>query len=163
MSRIIPLSFVITSLLLVGCAKNEPLVVGPDHPSNPQAAEAPLLPPSQTLAISESTAPAPLPATTPGKMEMQHGMHGMSDMQHDMHGMQGMQHEMAATRPGEGPAPSAPRFTPSTFPATTRAAAIYTCAMHPEVVSEKPGNCPKCGMKLVLKQDAKTSEHGGHE
>ena len=24
----------------------------------------------------------------------------------------------------------------------------YTCSMHPEVVTDKPGNCPKCGMKL---------------
>src|SRR6516164_3600912 len=24
----------------------------------------------------------------------------------------------------------------------------YTCAMHPEIVSDKPGNCPKCGMTL---------------
>ena len=30
----------------------------------------------------------------------------------------------------------------------------YTCPMHPEVVMDHPGNCPKCGMKLVpLKQD----------
>jgi hypothetical protein len=28
----------------------------------------------------------------------------------------------------------------------------YTCVMHPEVKSDKPGNCPKCGMELV-KQD----------
>lgn len=28
---------------------------------------------------------------------------------------------------------------------------IYTCPMHPEVVSDKPGKCPKCGMDLVLK------------
>jgi hypothetical protein len=29
----------------------------------------------------------------------------------------------------------------------------YTCTMHPEVVMDHPGNCPKCGMKLVpLKQ-----------
>ena len=27
----------------------------------------------------------------------------------------------------------------------------YTCSMHPEVVQDKPGNCPKCGMKLVEK------------
>src|SRR5206468_6233329 len=25
----------------------------------------------------------------------------------------------------------------------------YTCPMHPEVVTDHPGNCPKCGMKLV--------------
>jgi FtsP/CotA-like multicopper oxidase with cupredoxin domain len=25
----------------------------------------------------------------------------------------------------------------------------YTCPMHPEIRSSKPGNCPKCGMKLV--------------
>jgi Cu+-exporting ATPase len=29
------------------------------------------------------------------------------------------------------------------------AAAEYTCPMHPEVRSAKPGNCPKCGMALV--------------
>ncbi|HMG83323.1 MAG TPA: heavy metal-binding domain-containing protein [Ferruginibacter sp.] len=25
----------------------------------------------------------------------------------------------------------------------------YTCRMHPEVISDKPGKCPKCGMQLV--------------
>jgi hypothetical protein len=29
----------------------------------------------------------------------------------------------------------------------------YTCPMHPEVVSDKPGRCPKCGMKLVPKSN----------
>ena len=27
----------------------------------------------------------------------------------------------------------------------------YTCPMHPEVKSDKPGKCPKCGMTLVKK------------
>ena len=33
----------------------------------------------------------------------------------------------------------------------------YVCPMHPEVVSDKPGSCPKCGMALELSrpQDAK--------
>jgi rubrerythrin len=28
------------------------------------------------------------------------------------------------------------------------AAMVWTCPMHPEVKSEKPGKCPKCGMNL---------------
>lgn len=30
----------------------------------------------------------------------------------------------------------------------------YTCAMHPEVVTERPGKCPKCGMQLIPKGGA---------
>ncbi|MHB9142943.1 MAG: multicopper oxidase domain-containing protein, partial [Paludibacter sp.] len=33
---------------------------------------------------------------------------------------------------------------------------IYTCPMHPEIHETKPGNCPKCGMKLV-KEKPKTA------
>lgn len=32
----------------------------------------------------------------------------------------------------------------------------YTCSMHPEVHSDKPGNCPKCGMALILKSASDT-------
>jgi hypothetical protein len=31
----------------------------------------------------------------------------------------------------------------------------YTCLMHPEVQSDQPGSCPKCGMKLVEKEKQK--------
>jgi len=34
----------------------------------------------------------------------------------------------------------------------TTAKAVYTCPMHPEVISDKPGKCPKCGMTLVKKK-----------
>lgn len=27
----------------------------------------------------------------------------------------------------------------------------YTCPMHPEVISDKPGQCPSCGMELEIK------------
>jgi Heavy metal binding domain len=40
----------------------------------------------------------------------------------------------------------------------------YTCVMHPEVISDKPGKCPKCGMTLVpVKVEKKTSPHHAHE
>jgi len=39
----------------------------------------------------------------------------------------------------------------------------YTCPMHPEVVMDHPGNCPKCGMKLVpLKQEKHATSHEDH-
>jgi hypothetical protein len=55
----------------------------------------------------------------------------------------------------------------------------YTCPMHPEVITEHSGNCPKCGMKLVPMEEKKrrqihnpnesraggqrsTSNHSGH-
>lgn len=32
------------------------------------------------------------------------------------------------------------------------AAVVYTCPMHPEIIRDKPGKCPKCGMDLVQKK-----------
>jgi hypothetical protein len=42
---------------------------------------------------------------------------------------------------------------------TTPAAKTYTCPMHPDVVSDKPGKCPKCGMQLQLKSTGKGHKH----
>src|SRR3990167_1207203 len=38
--------------------------------------------------------------------------------------------------------------------------AVYSCPMHPEVQQDKPGSCPKCGMRFV-KSEAKT-DHNAH-
>jgi RND family efflux transporter MFP subunit len=32
---------------------------------------------------------------------------------------------------------------------TTTEKQLYSCGMHPDVISDKPGNCPICGMKLT--------------
>jgi len=36
---------------------------------------------------------------------------------------------------------------------------IYTCPMHPEVVKEGPGTCPKCGMALEPKSATDQEEN----
>lgn len=38
---------------------------------------------------------------------------------------------------------------------------VYTCPMHPEILSDKPGNCPKCGMELIKKSSSVNNNHGG--
>jgi FtsP/CotA-like multicopper oxidase with cupredoxin domain len=42
---------------------------------------------------------------------------------------------------------------------------IYACPMHPEVVSDQPGRCPKCGMKLLATTGATPAQaaHGHHD
>jgi len=42
-------------------------------------------------------------------------------------------------------------MTMATATTTTEPKAQYACPMHPEVISDKPGKCPKCGMNLEKK------------
>ncbi|MBC8108600.1 MAG: hypothetical protein H7Z14_18595 [Anaerolineae bacterium] len=49
----------------------------------------------------------------------------------------------------------APTSAPAAAPAPDGAQGMYVCPMHPEVVSDVPGQCPKCGMKLVRKEAGK--------
>ncbi len=42
--------------------------------------------------------------------------------------------------------------TPDSTAAPAGLATQYTCPMHPEVVADQPGKCPKCGMDLVVKK-----------
>ena len=39
----------------------------------------------------------------------------------------------------------------------TAEAAAYTCPMHPEVTSDKPGECPSCGMDLVPAEEPESA------
>jgi Cu+-exporting ATPase len=38
----------------------------------------------------------------------------------------------------------------------------YTCPMHPHVVRDKPGDCPECGMHLVLQNERGAHSDYGH-
>ena len=40
---------------------------------------------------------------------------------------------------------------PSTLQQPVSQKEMYTCEMHPKVVSDKPGDCPICGMQLEKK------------
>jgi len=53
--------------------------------------------------------------------------------------------------------------------AALRSRTEYACPMHPEVVQDEPGACPKCGMDLVTRETSRGNEgpadrgHGGND
>lgn len=61
--------------------------------------------------------------------------------------------DTSAPAAGPMPAGSARSGAATTHQHTT--APRYTCPMHPEVVADAPGRCPKCGMALVRKDTAR--------
>ncbi|HSN09292.1 MAG TPA: heavy metal-binding domain-containing protein [Hanamia sp.] len=42
--------------------------------------------------------------------------------------------------------------------AITDSSTIYSCTMHQEVISDHPGECPKCGMTLVKQKITPTQK-----
>jgi hypothetical protein len=138
----------------------------PSDPAAPQASTRPLRP---NLVATTKVYLDPAIGQEAQKMEhgnMQ-GMEGMQGMDHSqMKGMEGMDH---SKMPGMTSQPQNKEALEKEMKQTSGemkktsdamkqksdemkpAAVIYTCTMHPEVESDKPGNCPKCGMKLVPK------------
>ncbi len=60
-----------------------------------------------------------------------------------------------AQQSGATPAPA----QQSALTADNRDDEFYACAMHPDVMSDKPGKCPKCGMTLVRTRRPEMAEY----
>ena len=139
-------AFSLLALLGVGCAgtPTSPALTN-DHPASADAPSSPMPAMSNVLRQTDPITPA----AGSGGPEAGQSQHG--GMNHGMNGMGGMQ-----DRASNAPSAAASQ------PAQPSAAAAYVCPMHPEVTSDKPSKCPKCGMKLV-KNDKNPASGGAHE
>jgi hypothetical protein len=124
---------VLTSLLTLAACASEPR--RPPSALDPSSPDAPESPPASL----PSALAAPVASQSAGS-EQGHAGHGSAAPSCDA--------GTSAAPPGTGHAhhggPDSSR--------DAGAATVYTCAMHPEVRSDKPGTCPKCGMKLMPEQ-----------
>ncbi len=109
---------------LAGCGRMASYQPPQDHPANPAATAARESTPSTTL----STAPED---SADGAVEAEHRPEA---------------HHHAVTGEHGGGEPRAATATPKRR--TDEAAGGYSCPMHPDVRSDRPGVCPECGMKL---------------
>ena len=137
---------------LVGCVTNPPpLPAG--NPADPQV-RAPARTPRNVLARDETTLAiekqlSATEALAESAEEMEHNMQNMPRMQHGE-----MQH--GAGEPEKKAAADEIKKTSDAMKQKSNemkpGATIYTCPMHPQIKSDKPGKCPICGMTLKKKE-----------
>lgn len=133
---------VVGVLLMGGCVAT-PVTprLSPDHPASVDASQVPYVPTPSVLAEGR-TDTFPGPASKPAAHDIGHEHHGTSPRPTSAPGMTGaMEMENAPTTRPE------------------QMAATYTCSMHPEVVRNAPGECPKCGMPLLRQKALPAGEH----
>ncbi|MES1241087.1 MAG: heavy metal-binding domain-containing protein [Acidobacteriota bacterium] len=140
----------------------QPATPGQDHAGHSASGETPLRPladlPEQPASILRPD-PVDAPAATSVRdaqraEEMNQAMSGA----HGGHGAGTYRHVDAGRGPEayEGSEPQTPGAGPQHHDhgaATGESAVVYVCPMHPEVTSNAPGTCPKCGMALVERRE----------
>ena len=131
------------ALALAGCAAVTPApkfsAQSPADPAGPEAATGPATPALMTAAEEGARGPK---EPAPTMMEMDPNMKMEPGEGQDMDPHKG--HVMTPSLPSSTPSSSAP---------------AYTCLMHPEVMKDKPGACPICGMPLVKKSPKREEPH----
>jgi hypothetical protein len=153
---------------LSGCITNPP-PLPPNNPANPQVRGSTKSP--RNLLVQDETTLAiqrELSATEAHAKSAETMTHDMSNMPGMQQGdMPEMQHA-GAPQPEKKAMEAEMKKTSDEMKAisdamkkksNTEATAIYTCPMHPEIRSDKPGNCSICGMKLVSKKEGTHEEH----
>ena len=132
----------LTTVLAASCASQPQAKPVEIDPSNPAAAEAPrpTVPDLGPAASAPVVAPQPAAPSTPPPAH-DHAAHGAAG--------EPARQESGQAAPPNTASPGGHDHGGAAAP--SKAKAVYTCPMHPEVLSDKPGRCPKCGMNLVKK------------
>jgi hypothetical protein len=130
------IQWVLIGLIVAACSAREVPATWPDaSPASPAALAAPAAPVTRAL----ETDP-PLPGeSTDGWAGLRTQGAPADPMQHSGHGG-------GASRASPG---AESRGDHSVEHGHGGDAVVYTCPMHPDVVSDRPGKCPRCGMTLV--------------
>lgn len=182
--RIWPIAVSIcAAAFLAGCA-TEPPPLPPNNPAEPQVRSSSRTPRNllvrdeTTLAIEKELSATE--ADAKAAETMKHDIQSMPGMQHEgmkmeqhhqmkqgreMTGHEGMQHGKEQSQQKKA-LENEMKKTSEEMKATSdemkkksdeikAGPDIYSCPMHPQVQSDKPGKCPICGMQLMTKKEDK--------
>ena len=123
------ISAIVVALVFSGCAGMEPTPLTEKHPASSQGAEGAIFRPAP---LTDETTQRAAEQLARAKPEQEFAKPSAPQPPPD-----GMEPKTPQQAEGDGP---------------------YTCPMHPEVKSDQPGECPKCGMDLVRKE----TSHSDH-